>query len=55
MLSRAAASGSRLLHFDENGRIDDFTVMARPLSATQAPAEATGTQFKQIPPETAEQ
>ncbi|MDQ0779305.1 hypothetical protein QF026_007771 [Streptomyces aurantiacus] len=28
--------GCDFLHFDENGRIDDFTVMVRPLSAAQA-------------------
>ncbi|WP_327667892.1 nuclear transport factor 2 family protein [Streptomyces sp. NBC_00485] len=47
--------GCDLLHFDENGRIDDFTVMVRPLSAAQALAEAMGAQFEQIAREAAEQ
>src|SRR4051794_1250019 len=40
--------GCDFLHFDENGKIDDFTVMVRPLSAVQALAEAMGAQFEQI-------
>nr|WSZ18645.1 nuclear transport factor 2 family protein [Streptomyces canus] len=47
--------GCDLLHFDENGRIDDFTVMVRPLSAAQALAEAMGAQFERIAREAAEQ
>ncbi|PPS68404.1 MULTISPECIES: nuclear transport factor 2 family protein [Streptomyces] len=47
--------GCDLLHFDENGRIDDFTVMVRPLSAAQALAEAMSAQFEQIAREAAEQ
>ncbi|WP_327723678.1 nuclear transport factor 2 family protein [Streptomyces europaeiscabiei] len=47
--------GCDFLHFDENGRIDDFTVMVRPLSAAQALAEAMGAQFQQIAREAAEQ
>jgi ketosteroid isomerase-like protein len=40
--------GCDFLHFDEDGRIDDFTVMVRPLSAAQALAEAMGAQFERI-------
>ncbi|MFE9451770.1 nuclear transport factor 2 family protein [Streptomyces sp. NPDC006739] len=47
--------GCDFLHFDDNGKIDEFTVMVRPLSAAQALAEAMGAQFEQILRETAEQ
>ncbi|WP_158854664.1 nuclear transport factor 2 family protein [Saccharothrix deserti] len=47
--------GCDFLHFDENGKIDDFTVMVRPLSAARALAEAMGAQFEQIAREAAEQ
>ncbi|MFJ3582435.1 nuclear transport factor 2 family protein [Streptomyces sp. NPDC090127] len=40
--------GCDFLHVDEEGRIDDFTVMVRPLSAAQALAEAMGAQFDRI-------
>ncbi|MET9736311.1 nuclear transport factor 2 family protein [Streptomyces sp. NPDC006458] len=40
--------GCDFLHFDEEGRIDDFTVMVRPLSAAQALAAAMGAQFDRI-------
>ncbi|MFG3016299.1 nuclear transport factor 2 family protein [Streptomyces cinerochromogenes] len=40
--------GADFLHVDEDGRIDEFTVMVRPLSAAQALAEAMGAQFEQI-------
>ncbi|MEU9861678.1 nuclear transport factor 2 family protein [Streptomyces sp. NPDC047971] len=45
--------GCDFLHFDEDGRIDDFTVMVRPLSAAQALAEAMGAQFDRIVQEAA--
>ncbi|MEY9894157.1 hypothetical protein ABIA35_007793 [Catenulispora sp. MAP12-49] len=41
-------NGCDFLHFDEDGRIDDFMVMVRPLSGAQALAEAMGAQFEQI-------
>ncbi|MBZ3904812.1 nuclear transport factor 2 family protein [Streptomyces brasiliscabiei] len=47
--------GCDFLHFDEQGRIDDFTVMVRPLSAAQALSEAMGAQFEQIAQEAAGQ
>ncbi|MFD0262656.1 nuclear transport factor 2 family protein [Kitasatospora indigofera] len=40
--------GCDFLHFDEAGKIDEFTVMVRPLSAAQALAEAMGAQFDRI-------
>ncbi|MER5312401.1 nuclear transport factor 2 family protein [Streptomyces sp. NPDC002773] len=41
-------NGCDFLHFDEEGRIDDFTVMVRPLSAAQALSAAMGAQFDRI-------
>jgi len=41
-------NGCDFLHLDEDGRIDDFQVMVRPLSAAKALAEAMGTQFDRI-------
>ncbi|MEU7169228.1 nuclear transport factor 2 family protein [Streptomyces morookaense] len=40
--------GCDFLHFDEEGKIDDFTVMVRPLSAAKALAEAMGAEFDRI-------
>ncbi|WP_327371122.1 nuclear transport factor 2 family protein [Streptomyces sp. NBC_01217] len=40
--------GCDFLHFDEEGKIDDFTVMVRPLSAAMALSEAMGAQFDRI-------
>ncbi|MFD5767568.1 nuclear transport factor 2 family protein [Streptomyces sp. NPDC127049] len=45
--------GCDFLHFDEDGLIDDFTVMVRPLSAAQALAAAMGAQFDRIAGEAA--
>nr|WP_237525015.1 nuclear transport factor 2 family protein [Streptomyces sp. SID5643] len=45
--------GCDFLHFDDNGKIDEFTVMVRPLSAAQALSEAMGAQFEQIAREAA--
>ena len=41
-------NGCDFLHLDEDGLIDDFMVMVRPLSGAQALAEAMGAQFPQI-------
>jgi hypothetical protein len=41
-------TGCDFLHFDENGEIDDFMVMVRPLSAAQALAARMGEQFDRI-------
>ncbi|KOU59794.1 membrane protein [Streptomyces sp. MMG1533] len=40
--------GCDFLHFDENGKIDDFTVMVRPLSAAKALSEAMNARFDEI-------
>ncbi|TQM32401.1 nuclear transport factor 2 family protein [Nocardia bhagyanarayanae] len=41
-------TGCDFLHFDEDGKIDDFMVMVRPLSAAQALAKRMGEQFERI-------
>ncbi|MBF6354984.1 nuclear transport factor 2 family protein [Nocardia higoensis] len=41
-------TGCDFLHVDEEGKIDDFMVMVRPLSAAQALAERMGAQFERI-------
>ncbi|MFK8909361.1 nuclear transport factor 2 family protein [Streptomyces sp. YS-3] len=46
-------NGCDFLHFDEDGLIDDFTVMVRPLSGAQALSEAMGAQFDRIREEAA--
>ncbi|MBV1940072.1 MULTISPECIES: nuclear transport factor 2 family protein [Streptomyces] len=43
-----ALQGCDFLHFDESGRIDDFTVMVRPLSAAQALQAAMAARFDAI-------
>jgi hypothetical protein len=40
--------GCDFLHLNEDGLIDEFTVMVRPLSGAQALSEAMGAQFEQI-------
>jgi hypothetical protein len=40
--------GCDLLHLDEDGLIDEFTVMVRPLSGAQALAAAMAAQFPRI-------
>ena len=40
--------GCDFLHLDDDGLIDDLTVMVRPLSAATALAEAMGAQFDRI-------
>ncbi|GAB2931490.1 MULTISPECIES: nuclear transport factor 2 family protein [Streptomyces] len=45
--------GCDFLHVDEHGRIDELTVMVRPLSAAQALSEAMGAQFERIAREAA--
>ena len=46
-------NGCDFLHFDDDGRIDDFMVMVRPLSGANALAEAMGAQFERIAQEAA--
>lgn len=41
-------NGCDFLHFDDEGLIDDFMVMVRPLSGAQALAEAMGREFERI-------
>ncbi|MFJ3306997.1 nuclear transport factor 2 family protein [Streptomyces sp. NPDC086549] len=41
-------SGCDFIHVNEDGLIDDFMVMVRPLSGAQALAEAMGAQFDRI-------
>lgn len=53
LMFRATVAGKQVqgcdfLHLDENGRIDELTVMVRPLSAATALAEAMGAQFDRI-------
>ena len=43
-----AVEGCDFLHLDDDGLIDEFTVMVRPLSAAQALAEAMAAQFDRI-------
>lgn len=47
--------GCDFLHLDENGRIDDFMVMVRPLSAAQELAARMAEQYEQIKAEAAAQ
>lgn len=47
-------NGCDFLHLDEDGLIDDFVVMVRPLSGAQALAAAMGAQFDRILAEAAE-
>ena len=44
----ARVEGCDFLHFDDDGLIDEFTVMVRPLSAAQALSAAMAAQFEQI-------
>jgi hypothetical protein len=46
-------NGCDFLHFDEDGKIDDFMVMVRPLSGAHELAEAMNAQFEQITREAA--
>lgn len=41
-------NGCDFLHLDDDGLIDDFVVMVRPLSAAMALSEAMGAQFDQV-------
>jgi hypothetical protein len=47
-------TGCDFLHFNDDGLIDDFTVMVRPLSGATALAEAMGAQFERIQQEAVE-
>lgn len=54
MVDGKKINGCDFLHLDENGLIDDFVVMVRPLSAAMALSEAMGAQFPQITAEAAQ-
>ena len=41
-------TGCDFIHVDEDGLIDELTVMVRPLSGAQALAAAMGAQFERI-------
>ncbi|KKD06889.1 nuclear transport factor 2 family protein [Streptomyces sp. WM6386] len=43
-----ALTGCDFIHLNEDGLIDELTVMVRPLSGAQALAEAMGAQFERI-------
>ncbi len=47
-------TGCDFLHFDDDGLIDDFMVMVRPLSGATALSEAMGAQFDRIQQEALE-
>ncbi len=47
-VGEVTVNGCDFLHYDEDGRIDDFVVMVRPLSAAQALSAAMGAQFPRI-------
>ncbi len=48
-----AITGCDFLHLDDDGKIDDFMVMVRPLSAATLLAARMGEQFEQISAEAA--
>jgi ketosteroid isomerase-like protein len=48
-------SGCDFVHWDADGKIDEFTVMVRPLSAANALQEAMGAQMERIKREAIEQ
>ncbi|WP_067668732.1 nuclear transport factor 2 family protein [Nocardia miyunensis] len=48
-------NGCDFVHLNEHGKVDELTVMVRPLSAATALAEAMGAQFERIQREAAEQ
>lgn len=53
LVFRAGVNGKRvegidILHLDDDGLIDELTVMLRPLSGVQAMAEAMGKRFEEL-------
>lgn len=50
----AKITGCDFLHFNDDGLIDDFMVMVRPLSGATALSEAMGAQFERIQQEALE-
>ncbi|MET9199122.1 nuclear transport factor 2 family protein [Gordonia sp. NPDC003585] len=55
VVSGRTITGCDFLHVDDEGKIDDFMVMVRPLSGASALAEAMGAQFERIQAEAAEE
>ena len=55
MVDGKKITGCDFLHLDDQGKIDDFMVMVRPLSGATALSEAMAAQFEQIKQEAAEQ
>lgn len=60
LVFEATVSGKRItgcdfIHTNDDGLIDDFTVMVRPLSGAQALSEAMAAQFPQIQREALEE
>jgi SnoaL-like domain len=53
-VSGKRVTGCDFLHFNEEGLIDDFVVMVRPLSGATALSEAMGAQFGRIQQEALE-
>jgi hypothetical protein len=53
-VSGRKVNGCDFLHFNDNGLIDDFMVMVRPLSGATALSEAMGAQFDRIQQEALE-
>ncbi|SON59685.1 hypothetical protein MSIMFI_01169 [Mycobacterium simulans] len=53
-VSGTRITGCDFLHFDDDGLIDDFMVMVRPLSGATALSEAMGAQFDRIQREAVE-
>lgn len=54
VVSGKKINGCDFLHFDDNGLIDDFMVMVRPLSGATALSEAMSAQFDRIQAEALE-
>jgi len=48
IVSGKRITGCDFVHFNDDGLIDDFTVMVRPLSGATALSEAMGAQFDRI-------
>ena len=53
MVGDKQINGCDFLHLDDDGLIDDFVVMVRPLSASHALSNAMGAQFERIAQEAA--
>jgi len=53
VVSGKQVNGCDFIHVNDDGLIDDFTVMVRPLSAAVAVSEAMGAQFDRVQREAA--